>query len=121
MNRVLITAILIIGAVAATAGPHRSTGTLGDQSPNYADARVDPPGTINNTARPAALLQSLRATTGAVSAGSSEEILFGDLHVHSTVSWDAFVFSLPVFGGTGSHPPAEACDFARYCSSLDFF
>lgn len=26
-----------------------------------------------------------------------------------------------MFGGDGAHPPADACDFARHCSQLDFF
>ncbi len=26
-----------------------------------------------------------------------------------------------MLGGEGAHPPADACDFARYCSALDFW
>ena len=54
------------------------------------------------------------------SAGE-KQILFGDFHVHTTWSNDAYMASLPISGGEGSHPPADACDYARFCSALDFW
>ena len=49
------------------------------------------------------------------------QILFGDTHVHSTYSTDAFLWSLPNSQGEGPHLMADACDYARFCSAIDFW
>ena len=55
-------------------------------------------------------------------ARNNKQILFGDTHVHTTNSADAFMYSLPMMhGASGAYPPAYACDYARFISQLDFY
>ena len=83
------------------------------------------PGVIRGAALPGVLVQTREAEQKAVAqvmkAGTDKQILFGDLHVHTTNSTDAFLWSLPIYGGEGAHPLADACDFARHCSAIDFW
>ncbi len=87
--------------------------------------RHEPPGEVTETAVPAAEVAERSARQDAalekLVTGASKQILFGDLHVHSTFSADAFIASLPLVQGEGAHPPADACDYARFCSQLDFW
>jgi hypothetical protein len=58
----------------------------------------------------------------AVHPPAEKQILFGDTHVHTTNSADAFMYSLPLMhGARGAYPPAFACDYARFISQLDFY
>ncbi len=85
------------------------------------------PGQIEGAAVPAPVIAERAARQGraltelAPAAEARKQILWGDLHVHTTFSADAFLRSLPMLQGEGVHPPADACDFARYCSALDFW
>ena len=83
------------------------------------------PGEITGAAVPQETIEDRIARINAAAEGLGEpgdtEILFGDLHVHSTFSTDAFVWALPLLRGEGANPISDACDFARYCSGLDFW
>ena len=83
------------------------------------------PGIIQGSARPDLLLapEAARQAEDFASVGmaGAKQILFGDLHVHTTNSTDAFLWSLPIYGGEGIHQLADACDYARHCSAIDFW
>lgn len=72
-------------------------------------------GTVLQKTRPLSLEQQT------AHANKRTQILFGDLHVHTSFSADAFSQVLPMMQGEGVNPPADACDFARFCSALDFW
>ncbi len=113
-QRVGVTLVAVLGAVAVAGYVVYGGGkTLG-------------PGTVNPGPVPSAAFHARAATDQATAAHLDEgkrdkQILFGDLHVHTTFSGDAFLRSLPMLQGEGAHPPADACDYARFCSGLDFF
>jgi hypothetical protein len=101
----LIVAMVLIAL--GCGGEHQSPGTSTDVAipDEWVDSRAD---------------RQAEARAGNF-VGDRKQILFGDLHVHSTFSPDAFMTSLPMMGGSGLHPPADACDFARICADLDFW
>ncbi|NND67273.1 MAG: DUF3604 domain-containing protein, partial [Halioglobus sp.] len=106
----VILALLVAGAIAIGAG------VLG---------RHEGPGEITGNEVPASVIRARAArqseTRAALAIDAPRDILFGDFHTHTTLSMDAFLTSLPFAVGEGSHPQADACDFARYCSALDFW
>ena len=72
-----------------------------------------PPGEIEGAQRPAASLaaaaqaqgaahQRLARAVGAKRQAQPKQILFGDLHAHTTYSLDAFAWNLPLVGGEGA-------------------
>ena len=98
--------VLVWGAGKGWFGSHEEPGTI--VGPRLAEETVS---TRSESDRDA----------GRALGARPKQVLFGDLHVHTTFSFDAFMFSLPMGGGEGAHPPADACDFARHCSGLDFW
>jgi hypothetical protein len=112
MRRTLLLIVILLAAFVLTALVV-SRGAFG--------VRQDG-GQISTQRRSADSLADVRSRQRLAGAGpGAKQILFGDLHVHTTFSFDAFNISLPMYQGEGAHPPGDACDFARFCSQLDFW
>jgi hypothetical protein len=112
-------ALLVVLALLVAAGMWLFAGASGWLGSPEA------PGEIHAEARPDATQESRDAvqaeTARLLGAPPAKQVLFGDFHVHTTFSFDAFMMNMPIAGGSGTHPPADACDFARFCSALDFW
>ncbi|MED5367990.1 MAG: DUF3604 domain-containing protein, partial [Pseudomonadota bacterium] len=104
---ILFAGLYVVGIYFDLYGKTRDTGVIqaGGLSPEILSQRVD----------------AQQATIGQMDENDEAQILFGDLHVHSTFSTDAFLWSMPLYGGEGVYPIAAACDYARYCSGIDFW
>lgn len=97
-------------------GQHEGPGTVTKD-------RVPPPMVLERDRSQHRALRSLANSFASVDAPATppKKVLFGDLHLHTTFSFDAFITSLPMLGGSGQHLPAHACDYARFVSRLDFW
>jgi hypothetical protein len=123
----LLLAVVVLVVVAGTVifwslrgGKHEGPGEVATTrvAPDVVAARA------RTQKEAVAALQQVKPASGEVTAAApavDKQILFGDLHVHTTFSADAFQRSLPLLQGEGAHPPADACDYARFCSDLDFW
>jgi hypothetical protein len=108
----LLALVVLIVVVVYVAG---RGGLARQQHAGLPEARAIDAGSVDQKEK------AVREAALEVGVARPKQILFGDLHVHSTFSFDAFTLSLPMSGGDGAHPVSDACDFARHCSSLDFW
>jgi len=122
--------LMMLSAGVARSAEETPAGRTGPgyiPDPNdYWEGNPFDPGKIGQTKTPQATVDARaveqRSAKQQLGIDNPKQILFGDMHVHSTYSVDAFRFSLPLIQGSrGAFPPADACDYARYISQLDFY
>ncbi len=109
-RRWILNAALVL--VVACGGEHEGPGEI---------AGGEIPSSTLAVRQAAQGIAAVRLAQEAGAEHSNKQILFGDLHVHTTFSADAFLMSMPMMQGEGAHPVADACDFARHCSAVDFW
>ncbi len=109
-------ALALLGALALGALWLLGSGALGSR---WEDGEPAAGAVSAPTLKARATAQRRAALAAGVA--KPDQILFGDLHVHTTFSPDAFMAALPLTGGDGAHPISDACDFARFCAGLDFW
>ncbi len=108
-----IAGLLLVLSIIGLLGYH---GFIGEErDAGVIEGASVPTETINSKT------QSIINAAEGLNIDQPKQILFGDLHMHTTFSMDAMAMSLPMVDGEGAHPPADACDYARFCSSLDFW
>ena len=112
MRRVLLGIGLLAGILLALIG--LSAGAL--YVATALNAREGAPMIVSS---PTPVARSVAST--ASPADSDAQILFGDLHVHTNYSADSFLQSYGLSDLDARRTPADACDFARFCSQLDFW
>lgn len=104
VRRILIGAavvLVLLGGAGALGWFDTQVGWFGDAP----DA-----GLIQGKALPAEVIAGRTARMKAAAPSGDETlILFGDLHVHTTLSADAFLSSLPLFSGTGYRSGKDDC------------
>lgn len=114
----LLAAAVVLGAIGVLTLWFLGRGVLGHPD----SEQITPTGPPRSAAEVRAGEERVTRAATAINAPKPErQILFGDLHVHTTISFDAFMMNMPVAGGQGAHPPSDACDFARHCAALDFW
>ena len=93
MGKRTVIALLAVGLIAAFLIRGASRGWFGSN---------ETAGEVTPIARSEAQLERSQAhqtqTLEALGASPAKQVLFGDLHVHTTFSFDAFLMNLPMSG-----------------------